>query len=1020
MKILKTSLSLSIIAAMLGVMPGVECYRAAAATIRNVRVQSQPGSMGVGAADPSIQAGFVRVPLAGLKVSPAVLSAVKLSPVSQVMPQSRVAAVSVQTNLNVAPQAIAAAAYFSEAQPGAPAPTAFQGLVRELPAFDKMAQGEAKTGADTDFLSRVGAYKSVYSNDSGAVSAGSILGVLSKLTLSLSKKGKPDTSRTPGQSGRDGSGRDTDELGNQRRGSSEGGLGDTDDGMGGGVGQDGIFSNAFSWIQSITLNFGKKGKPDHKPGNQPGGPDNGADGLDGQGNPQRQPGSGGLGDTDDGMGQGGRNDGNFAGVSFGRGMDFRKSQKPDLGGTPGQSGRDGSGRDTDELGNKRRGSGEGGLGDTDDGMGGGVGQDGIFGSAKLPGSASRGRVVVLKPQTSPDDDHLDPDKKGDYPDPDNPGGSGSQDEPVADEPPGDSHTDPSKDLPEPSLPPQSADGSHDSAAAPRTLENGGPVDLIVIFSGTQKPLSQDEHLSFVDLNKGNAVNLYARAQQAMLAQIEEAGLESDTMAAYSATPVGTYSRINAATIRVDADKAAQFRQLLRGRGFSVFDNERREIVQPIPVDPETADPLGRGAVSLEENLRIANADSVLAMARKAWGDPEMGFLGRTLRKPIGLTIHQPQVGVIDTGVDLKHPLLKRVKAMVNMTSGESVDDNGHGSWVTSMVLNYAPWLKTVIHYKTFNGGGATLDDILKALTAAGNDGNLVISNSWGSDAGDPNGPDSLLVKKLAEEGHIMVFAAGNAGSRPNTIGSPAIIYHKDAKTGAIRVVSVAATDRDKKVAYFSSRGPGSRQTKQLPNYPRRPDLAAVGYNTEGAWPTDVGGADRVDPVLGPLRAISGTSMATPAVAGAISLLAMLFGVTKIGEPLDAVVNAVMGTLTKTGQSANDEGDGFIDVAAAYNALKSVLTPAIPGIASRLVLNLARRGYERSLLRQARAEAETVRNEYLSLRAQRQALYDQLHSGLSMYVPHGFKSLEEANAKLTQVEAALQQLEASYPGLVGRA
>jgi len=37
----------------------------------------------------------------------------------------------------------------------------------------------------------------------------------------------------------------------------------------------------------------------------------------------------------------------------------------------------------------------------------------------------------------------------------------------------------------------------------------------------------------------------------------------------------------------------------------------------------------------------------------------------------------------------------------------------------------------------------------------------VISNSfWGSDDGDPKGPDSQLVLQLAKEGHVMVFAAG--------------------------------------------------------------------------------------------------------------------------------------------------------------------------------------------------------------------------------------------------------------------
>jgi hypothetical protein len=309
-----------------------------------------------------------------------------------------------------------------------------------------------------------------------------------------------------------------------------------------------------------------------------------------------------------------------------------------------------------------------------------------------------------------------------------------------------------------------------------------PTELIVIFSGAAKPLSSDDHLSLVDLKRSNAVSLYAQAQRNMISEIEAAGLEAADMASYNATPVATYARINAATIKVEAGQAQQFRKMLEGKGFKVFDNARREIVRPVIVDPETMDPSARGAVSLDENLKLTKADLVQEMARKVWGAPGMGRLSAALRRFMGVAVPQPAVAVIDTGVDLKHPLLKRVKGMVNATSGPNVDDNGHGSWVTSMVLNYAPWLKSVTHYKTFVDGGASIDDILKALTLSGNDGNLIISNSWGSDDGDPESPDSLMVKKLAEEGHVMVFAAGNAGPLPNTIGAPAIVHYKDAKT----------------------------------------------------------------------------------------------------------------------------------------------------------------------------------------------------------------------------------------------
>ena len=78
---------------------------------------------------------------------------------------------------------------------------------------------------------------------------------------------------------------------------------------------------------------------------------------------------------------------------------------------------------------------------------------------------------------------------------------------------------------------------------------------------------------------------------------------------------------------------------------------------------------------------------------------------------------QPKTAVIDSGVDLQHPLLKRFKESKNATSGENVDDIGHGTWVHSTVLHMAPWSKNTTHYKTFLNGSATTDDILKAVYA---------------------------------------------------------------------------------------------------------------------------------------------------------------------------------------------------------------------------------------------------------------------------------------------------------------
>jgi Zn-dependent protease len=462
-----------------------------------------------------------------------------------------------------------------------------------------------------------------------------------------------------------------------------------------------------------------------------------------------------------------------------------------------------------------------------------------------------------------------------------------------------------------------------SAAAPAPE---GTVERVVVFAGPGA-VARDFHITSVDARQNFADQQFLRMRTLMAAELASAGLSADAFDHYGLSPIATYKRINAATVRLDAAKAAEFDAEMAARGNRVYDNGRRKIIIPTPpVIPENADPSVRNPVTMDENVKITRAASVLRAAEQRFGKPQLGLFGRLL-KGVGVfePAPQPLLGVIDSGADTTHPLLKRVKTVKNQTAGPNIDDIGHGSWVTSMVLHYAPWAKNLTHYKTFVDGGATTDDILKSLTAAANDGNLVISNSWGDDAGDPEGPDSLLVKKLASEGHIMVFAAGNAGPRANTIGAPAIVQYKDPETGTIRVVAVAAADRNKTIASFSSVGPGSPKTRGA-NVDHRPDLSALGFNTEGAWPAALGG-DRTDPALGPLKAISGTSMSTPSVAGAIALLLMMFGVTEKGAKLDAVVAAVMATLEKTGKNdVNHEGQGFLNVEAAYEALHAKFFP----------------------------------------------------------------------------------------------
>ncbi|MFA6094093.1 MAG: S8 family serine peptidase [Elusimicrobiota bacterium] len=499
--------------------------------------------------------------------------------------------------------------------------------------------------------------------------------------------------------------------------------------------------------------------------------------------------------------------------------------------------------------------------------------------------------------------------------------------------------------------PQAADD--DPELGMPTEDMPASVDLIVRFDGAAQPLNQDLHLSFVRASWQQVqgyVNAYLAVQNTMRMELEAAGLGSFFLDRYGVTPVATYSRINSATLRVSADRADSLRADLEGRGFKVYENRKIRIPEPIaePTAPEAGLP-SREPVTILETLELSDMARLHQEVFQKWGAPavEMGFFGRaalSILNKFGLfSAPQPKIAVIDTGADTAHPMLRGVQN-VDAAGGrsdswhpeilrENTDDNGHGTWVTSMVRAYAPWAKEVRHYKAFVAGEATTDDILKVLSLAANDGNIIFSDAWGSSIGDPESPESLMVRKLAEEGRVMVFSAGNGGPRPDTIGSPAIVSYKDAKTGAPRVIAVAATDRDRKTAYFSSRGKGSPRTSSDPRYngwPQRPDIGEEGYNTEGAWPTDkVPG--RVDSVMGPLKSLSGSSMSEPKVAGTILMLAQLFGVTSVGEKLDAVVNAVFKTLVHPqGQGVDEIGQGFNAVYAAYEELCKTMQPVLPG------------------------------------------------------------------------------------------
>ncbi|MFF4053628.1 S8 family serine peptidase [Streptomyces chartreusis] len=277
-----------------------------------------------------------------------------------------------------------------------------------------------------------------------------------------------------------------------------------------------------------------------------------------------------------------------------------------------------------------------------------------------------------------------------------------------------------------------------------------------------------------------------------------------------------------------------------------------------------------------------------------------------------------KVAMLDSGADTEHPdLVGQVSDSASFVPGENdiTDYNGHGTHVASTIAGtgsasdgkergVASGAQLAVG-KVLNSEGRGQESwIIAGMEWAARDQKArIISMSLGGD-GDKTDPMSQAADELSHEtGALFVVAAGNSG--PQSISSPG------AADSALTVGAVDSTDM---LADFSSQGPrhGDGGLKPEITAPGVGIVAARSHYTRGS---------------GYYTTMSGTSMATPHVAGAAALLASEHPGWTGTQLKETLVSSTKATPAYTPYQA---GAGRLDALAAVHTTVFATTAAYSG------------------------------------------------------------------------------------------
>ncbi len=250
------------------------------------------------------------------------------------------------------------------------------------------------------------------------------------------------------------------------------------------------------------------------------------------------------------------------------------------------------------------------------------------------------------------------------------------------------------------------------------------------------------------------------------------------------------------------------------------------------------------------------------------------------------------IAVVDTGVDMDHPdLRKRLMKGYNVmqNSSDFDDDNGHGTHVAGIIASETnngegiagiTWNNRIMPVKAMGskGYGYTFD-IAKGIIWAADHGADVINLSLGNY--QPSAFLEEAIRYAYDKGAVLISAAGNDNSEQPSF--PAAFPE---------VLSVSAVSYTGEKAEFS-------------NYGYYIDVTAPGVYIPSTY------------FKNQYAALSGTSMASPHVAGLAGLILSVNPDLSNRE----VMNIIKGTARDIGEEGRDAffGNGLIDINAALAA-----------------------------------------------------------------------------------------------------